>query len=99
MATVNRDENKDITTIAQNEFTSFSIEAEVYVRSKYYPYKIISGKSGRNEKQYITLDKFSTTKSFRLKLDSTFVQTDLSNYGELVFDFSETARGYPDEQD
>ena len=33
------------------------------------------------------------------KLNDDYVQSDLANQAELVFDFSESVQGYPDETD
>ena len=40
----------------------------------------------------IELYKFERTKAFELELNSNLIQTDLPNYAEIVFDFSEMAQ-------
>lgn len=60
--------------------------AKVYLRQRHFPYNVLS-KGATYET--VELYKFERTKSFELTLDGNLVQTDLPNYAELVFDFSD----------
>lgn len=64
----------------------YPIVARVYLRQRNYPYSLLS-----KELIFPRLEIGSSisSSSFQFKLDPNLVQTDLPNYAEIVFDFSE----------
>jgi hypothetical protein len=65
---------------------NYPMVAKVYLRQKNFPYNVLS--KGDTYETF-ELYKFERTKSFEMTLDGNLVQTDLPNYAELVFDFSD----------
>ena len=96
-AWVNRDDTQDIRNMQTDGLEDFPIQVEVYIRSKYYPHKILSGARARTEKEVMNLGNRKITKKLTFALNSDYVQADSANYADLIFDFSEIVRGDADE--
>ena len=82
-AMVNLDSSKPVAN--QTDFSNYEITARVYIRQKEYPYVVYS----KEPHPKIVLTNTLEFQSESFELNKDFVQVDLPNQAELVFDFSE----------
>ena len=76
----------DVSKMKESDFTrDYSFSARVYIRQKSYPYNILS----ELPQQKIILQQTSQTMNLAFGLKQELVQTDLADFAEIVFEFSD----------